>query len=367
MQVGIKDEDQNALRFLWPTKKGIKQNQYTRLIFSAKCSPSIAIFALHRTAADYCVTKPNIAQLLHKSFYVDDFVHSFKTTHEARVSTTQLKSSLRQGRFNLTKFVSNTNDAIYSTDRGVVSTNATVHPVLGVKWDTTDDTIFVQPTTKVTNTTSSNTPNSSLYSSKCFRHLRYPSAVCHKTQNSSAKPVEVWYLLGRNRAQWLCSDNWQMGRPMQTKPPGKAARLLGPQLSPSDIQLHVFCDASQDSMATCIYFWTACSSGIHATFLIGRTKVAPLNQERITKLELQAALMDARLCKFAIDEMRIKPHSTHFWTDSTTVLSWIASPGKLKTYCANSWWNTYLKQGRTMETHPWYTQPIRQCYTGNWT
>ena len=102
-----------------------------------------------------------------------------------------------------------------------------------------------------------------------------------------------------------------------------------------DIQLHVFCDASQDAMATCIYFRTACSSGIHATFLIGRTKVAPLNQESIPKLELQAALMGARLCKFASDEMRLKPHSTHFWTDSTTVLSWIASPGKLKTYCAN--------------------------------
>ena len=45
--------------------------------------------------------------------------------------------------------------------------------------------------------------------------------------------------------------------------------------------------------------------------------------------------MGARLCKFATDEMRLKPHSTHFWTDSTTVLSWIASPGKLKAYCAN--------------------------------
>ena len=118
-------------------------------------------------------------------------------------------------------------------------------------------------------------------------------------------------------------------------PPVRLPRLLGPQLSPSGIQLHVFCDASQDAMATCIYFRTACSSGIHATFLIGRTKVAPLNQESIPKLELQAALMGARLCKFATDETRLKPHSTHFWTDSTTVWSWIASPGKLKTYCAN--------------------------------
>ena len=111
-------------------------------------------------------------------------------------------------------------------------------------------------------------------------------------------------------------------------------RLVGPQLSSSDIQLHVYCDASQDAMATCIYFQTTCSSGILATFLIDRTKVAPLNQTSIPKLELQAAHMGARLCKFATDEMPIKSHSTHFWTDIATVLPWIASPGKLKTYCA---------------------------------
>ena len=136
--------------------KMLSKNTNTRdLSLVQKCSPSLAIFALHQTAADYCVTKTNIAQLLHKSFYTDDFVHSFNTTHEARVSNTQLKSSIRQGEFNLTKFVSNTNDAIYSIDGGEVSTNATMHHVLWVKWDITDDTIFVQPTTKVTNTKSS--------------------------------------------------------------------------------------------------------------------------------------------------------------------------------------------------------------------
>ena len=83
---------------------------------------------------------------------MDAFVHSFNTTHEARDSTTQLKSSLKQEGFNLTNFVSNTNDAIYSIDGGKVSTNGTVHRVLGVKLDTNDDTIFVQSTTKVTNT-----------------------------------------------------------------------------------------------------------------------------------------------------------------------------------------------------------------------
>ena len=269
MQIGIKDEDQNALRFLWPTKNGIKQYQYTRLIFGAKCSPSIAIFALHQTAADYCVTKPIIAQLLHKSFYMDDIVHSFNTTHEARDSTTQLKSSLRQGGFNLTKFVSNTNDAICSIDGGEVSTYATVHRVLGVKWDTTDDTISVQPTTKLTNTTSSTLRTVLSTVARVFDPLGILAPFVIKLK-----------ILLQNL--WKSGISWDETVPSEflpindkwvdhckQVPPDRLPRLLGPQLSPSDIQLHVFCDASQDAMATCIYFRTACSSGIHATFLIG--------------------------------------------------------------------------------------------------
>ena len=153
-------------------------------------------------------------------------------------------------------------------------------------------------------------------------------------------------------------------------PPVRLPRLLGPQLSPSHIQFHVFSDASQDTMATCIYFRAACSSGIHTTFLIGRTKVAPLIQESFPKLELQAALMGARLCKLATDGMRIKPTSTHFWTDGTTVLSWIESPGKLKTYCANrvgeilTLCNAEQWPHSIQQTKP-NTQSSRQCYSGN--
>ena len=63
MQIGFEELDQTALRFLWNTAKGIKQYQYTRLIFGAKCTPSIAIFALNQTASD-CKT----AELIIRSF-----------------------------------------------------------------------------------------------------------------------------------------------------------------------------------------------------------------------------------------------------------------------------------------------------------
>ena len=74
-------------RFFWPTKIGIEY-QYTKLIFDAKRSPANAIFALHQTAADYCVTKTNSAQLLHASFYMNISFHPFGTKNEAKNSST---------------------------------------------------------------------------------------------------------------------------------------------------------------------------------------------------------------------------------------------------------------------------------------
>ena len=65
-----------------------------------------------------------------------------------------------------------------------------------------------------------------------------------------------------------------------------------------------------------------------SSFMIGRTKVAPLNQESIPKLELQAAVIGGRLCKFTTEESRLHFNAIHFWTDSTTVLGWINSPEK---------------------------------------
>ena len=53
MQVGIIETDQTSMRFLWPTERSIKQFQYTRLIFGARCSPTTAIYVLQKNASDF--------------------------------------------------------------------------------------------------------------------------------------------------------------------------------------------------------------------------------------------------------------------------------------------------------------------------
>ena len=67
MQIGIKSRRIKSRFAFLATDIGMKQYQYTQLFLEAKCSISIASFVFDQTAADYCITKPNFAQLLIKS------------------------------------------------------------------------------------------------------------------------------------------------------------------------------------------------------------------------------------------------------------------------------------------------------------
>ena len=92
-----------------------------------------------------------------------------------------------------------------------------------------------------------------------------------------------------------------------------------------DITLHVFTDASYSALAAVVYFVYRQSptSPREVSFVLGKARVAPLQQHTITKLELQAALLGSRLAKFIQREQRLTINAIHLWTDSTTVLQWI--------------------------------------------
>ena len=84
MQIAIIAKNQSCLHFLWPTGQTIKQYQYTRFIFGARCSPATVIFVLQRTAQDFA-PRLEIIDLVSKCFYLDDFVHSFQNADNAQL------------------------------------------------------------------------------------------------------------------------------------------------------------------------------------------------------------------------------------------------------------------------------------------
>ena len=70
-------------------------------------------------------------------------------------------------------------------------------------------------------------------------------------------------------------------------------------------------------------------------FILGKARVAPMKVMTITKLELQAALLAARLKQDICQALTVHVNKVYMWTDSTTVLQWLNSTSKQQIFVAN--------------------------------
>jgi Pao retrotransposon peptidase len=75
-----------------------------------------------------------------------------------------------------------------------------------------------------------------------------------------------------------------------------------------------------------MYLRTVYPSGIiNISFVLGKSRVSPIKFVSIHRLELQAALLGARLASSLLDALVISKNDVVFWSDSQTVLKWINS------------------------------------------
>ena len=85
----------------------------------------------------------------------------------------------------------------------------------------------------------------------------------------------------------------------------KVPRFYGfNELKRDTVELHIFTDSSQLAYGTCAYFRIIQGNNIKISFIIGKSRLAPLNSKVLTipKLKLQATVIAFRLkCKI-VDE-----------------------------------------------------------------
>lgn len=112
LNVGIKKEHKDMLRFLWfkdPSADKLEtvSFRFNRLIFGLHPSPSILGATIKHHLRLLKQDEPEIAQLLEESFYIDDLVTGEDDDQKAFVIYQKSKEMMAKGGFNLRKWRSN--------------------------------------------------------------------------------------------------------------------------------------------------------------------------------------------------------------------------------------------------------------------
>jgi hypothetical protein len=107
--------------------------------------------------------------------------------------------------------------------------------------------------------------------------------------------------------------------------------------SVTNIQIHGFCDSSERAYRACLYIRsTDIKNKSHCELLCSTSKVAPLKQLTIPRLELCAATLLSKLYNKATFALNLKIDVSDLWTDSSIALTWIQDPPtKWKTFVGN--------------------------------
>lgn len=102
-------------------------------------------------------------------------------------------------------------------------------------------------------------------------------------------------------------------------------------------QLHHFCNASEAGYGWVSYLRLLnMNQEVTVAFVMGKARVSSLKQTTIPRLELAAAVLAVRMDKMLKTELDMKLEESVFWSDSMTVLQYIANKTKrFKTYVAN--------------------------------
>ncbi|GFX27296.1 putative gag-pol protein [Trichonephila clavipes] len=102
------------------------------------------------------------------------------------------------------------------------------------------------------------------------------------------------------------------------------------------VELHGFADASSLAYAAAIYCRQKHNGKIKVQLLVSKTKVAPVKQVSIPRLELCGAHLLSKLFKSVLRTLKYYTFDVFAWTDSKIVLSWLSGhPRQWKTFVAN--------------------------------
>ena len=114
----------------------------------------------------------------------------------------------------------------------------------------------------------------------------------------------------------------------------KVQRYIGNEEKDGSVyNIVCFCDASKKSYATVVYLHQESDCGSEANLVFTKTRLAPVKEITIPRLELMAILIGVRCIQYVKEQLKLDITNTYLWKDSQVALTWINSDKSLPVFC----------------------------------
>ncbi|UYV84618.1 hypothetical protein LAZ67_X002845, partial [Cordylochernes scorpioides] len=336
-------EDRQFLRFLWwedGKQENLRIYQHKKVVFGVTSSPFLLAATLKLHLEQY---EREVIPLL-KCMYMDNCVNSVTSLEEAQVFQQQSIDLLSPAGFNLREW--------QMGGPGIV--NSENISVLGMKWDTADDTLTISDKLMMTPTYKSldqeNDAEIENQTHKLTKRIMLSEAHAVFDPLGLFSPFTIVPKIILQQC-WKSELKWDQPVPedivkkfveWQSQIPELLSVRIPRWVMRDGLEqpsLHVFCDASQDAYATCIYLRTVKIEEVNVQLIASKSRVAPKKKLTIPRLELMSCLIGSRLTKQVMkiisESIAISETNIWFWADSSTALRWIQNEKPWATFVRN--------------------------------
>ena len=335
LHVKLHPDDRDFTRFLWPlditTPNGSLQTfRFKAVLFGTTSSP----FMLHATLCCHLqhLDSPVATNML-SNIYVDNIVSGCQSSQQGVHYYKTARHIMKQANFNLRAWASNCQAIQSLAEADHTADKSTLVNVLGLQWNIESDTLHFSVKTAIPEHHTLITKREILQqSSKIFDPLGYLSPV---TIQAKLLLQQLW----QKNVQW----DEPLPQPLQKRWISIATEIqLATKISisrryittkdPITVdQLHIFADASTKAYGAVAYL----RSSNHTAFITAKTRVAPLKELILPRLELMAAVITSRISVFVIDSLSLQDKPLYLWSDSQIVLYWIKQKKHLASFVSH--------------------------------
>ncbi|XP_025831267.1 uncharacterized protein LOC112904716 [Agrilus planipennis] len=344
-QVLVNQSQRNLQLILWRKDKYQPVNIYrlNTVTYGTACASFLSTRCLKQLAIENRETYKNASQVIENDFYVDDLLTGCESIEQASELVQDVSKILSAAGFELRQWNSNSKQIIsnisVSREQYIQNTiklkDHSENKTLGILWNPERDSFQYDI----------NNYNFSDQVTK--RSILSATAQIFDPLGLLAPIVIIAKLIIQDL--WQSKLSWDESIPLHLNTRWLRFKDQLPDIreisiprwvtvtNANSIELHGFSDASEKAYGACIYVRSKDSLGNYSVSLLcAKSRVAPLKNISLPRLELCGAVVLAQLMQRVKDSINLHIDKCIYWCDSTITLSWLSkSPSNWKTFVAN--------------------------------